>query len=117
MTHIPEHRLLPHDMVEIYDHGPPAKPAPDLLPEGHTEEQHAEHEAAVARHKAHEADRAAWLKKNPRPAKHRMHASDARHPMSVEPERWMLDAHKPVAEQEKPEGNVVSLMGMGALDV
>jgi len=68
MAHIPQHRLLPQDLVDIYDHGPPE-----------------------ARHK--------------QPVAHRMHASDARHALDVDPQRWKLDAEieKEVAAERAQE--------------
>jgi len=59
--HIPPERILPQDMVDIYDHGP--ADAPHAVPE-----------------------------------RHRMHVSDAQNAMSIEPERWKLDAD--VAEKQ-----------------
>ena len=61
--HIPPHRLLPQDMVEVFDHGP-----------------------AIDRHLAS--------------VKVYMHASDAKHAMSIEPDRWSLDPVKVDADPE-----------------
>lgn len=58
MSFIPQDRLLPQDLVNIYDHGP--ADAPHDPP----------HDPPVLM---------------------RMHASDARHAMDVEPQRYRLD--------------------------
>lgn len=59
-SHIPPDKLLPQDLVDIYDRGPADGP-------------------------------------HPAPVVIRMHASDARHAMDVEPERYTLNL---AAEQE-----------------
>lgn len=65
-NHIPPEKLLPQDMVDIFDHGPADEP----------------HETPVL---------------------HRMHAVDAKHAMSVEPERWALEPKQPKLELVKDE--------------
>jgi hypothetical protein len=56
--HIPPEKLLPQDLIDIFDHGPEKHP-------------------------------------HPAPVKIRMHATDAKHAMSVEPGRWKMHGGKP----------------------
>jgi hypothetical protein len=66
--HIPPHKLLPQDMVDVVDHGPPDNPhdPPQVL---------------------------------------RMHVTDARHAMQVEPNRYSLTAETILEEiREDLEG-------------
>jgi hypothetical protein len=70
MSHIPEHHLLPQDMVDVYDLG----------------------------------DGTATVVK-----KLRMHASDARHAMAVNPDRYKLFAPQSKPAPEPPSDPVALL--------
>lgn len=81
--HIPPEHILPQDMVDIVDHGPP-DPGPQ--PEG---------------------DDLAWKIRAAEyenykhgPLTLRMHISDAKHAMDVEPERYKLPTAPTPAEPE-----------------
>jgi hypothetical protein len=65
--HIPPHLILPQDMIDIIDHGPPDPgPAPG--------------EAVAAEYESYRDG----------PKTLRMHMVDAKHAMEVEPERYKL---------------------------
>lgn len=64
-NNIPPEKLLPQDMVNIFDHGPADEPIDP-------------------------------------PTELRMHATDAKHAMSVEPERYMLEPREAVAPKLEP---------------
>ena len=58
-NHIPPHRLLPQDLVDLWEK------VPEEVEEG-------------------EPPKFTWVR-------HRMHSTDAKHAMGIDPERWMLD--------------------------
>jgi hypothetical protein len=92
--HIPPHLILPQDMIDMVDRGPtdPGEP-----PGGD-----AEHLGWLAKKAEWDAHVAAG---RPQPVI-RMHVSDAKHAMDVDPARWgMKGFHDPEPAAPEPETN------------
>lgn len=110
MAHIPADKILPQDMVEIWDLGPEEPESPELPQTGFHDAASIEHQQAherrnklIREYQARKADWDSW-QDDPKPRPLRMHVTDARHAMDTEPERYVLELpedHK--KDPKKPE--------------
>lgn len=108
MSHIPHSRVKPNQKVDLWDMGPqrpdepkePAKPETSLKGAEKAAAE-VEYEDAMARYKdklrawsASRKDKRDWDDKNGGPKKVELWACDARHALTVEPERYKLELPK-----------------------
>lgn len=86
--HIPPELILPQDMVDVTDLGPPDPGEPPV------------DDAENLNWQAKKAEHDAFMAGGSEPVLMRMHVSDAKHAMDVEPERYVLVSLQPKPEPE-----------------
>lgn len=108
MSHIPHSRVKANQKVDLWDMGPPRPDAPKeptkvdpKLTGAEKAEAEVLYEDALEAYKndlrnwsATKAAHRQWHEKQGGPRKEELWAADARHAMTVEPDRWKLDLPK-----------------------